>query len=116
MLDLEIKKDFSFLKKLLFVHGRECYRRNATLICFNFYKNVLLVMPLFFYGILSVFSGQMFYNTWIYQLFNLIFASGPIVVYAVFDKEMAPEKLLSNPNFYKLGMQGKLFSTRKFWE
>ena len=107
---------FSFLKKLLFVHGRECYRRNATLICFNFYKNVLLVMPLFFYGILSVFSGQMFYNTWIYQLFNLIFASGPIVVYAVFDKEMAPEKLLSNPNFYKLGMQGKLFSTRKFWE
>ena len=35
---------FSYLKKLLFVHGRECYRRNATLICFNFYKNVFCLM------------------------------------------------------------------------
>jgi phospholipid-transporting ATPase len=107
---------FSYLKKLLFVHGRECYRRNSTLICFNFYKNVLLVMPLFFYGMFSVFSGQSFYNTWIYQLFNLFFASGPIVIYAVIDKEMDYKKLLSDPVYYKIGLIGELFSTQKFWE
>ena len=107
---------FSFLKKLLFVHGRESYRRNSILICFNFYKNVLLVMPLFFYGVLSVFSGQIYYNSWIYQLFNLIFASGPIVIYAIFDREMPPEVLLAKPEHYALGIKGTLFSTRKFWE
>lgn len=107
---------FSYLKKLLFVHGRECYRRNSILICFNFYKNVMLVMPLFYFGMLSVFSGQIYYNTWIYQLFNLLFASGPIVIYAIFDKEMPVSELLLNPEHYKLGIQGKLFSTRKFWE
>jgi phospholipid-transporting ATPase len=107
---------FSFLKKLLFVHGRECYRRNSTLICFNFYKNVLLVMPLFFYGMFSVFSGQIFYNTWVYQLFNLLFASLPIVVYAVLDREMDKSELMSDPKHYILGLKGLLFSTQKFWQ
>ena len=36
---------FRFLKTLLFVHGREAYRRNAYLVCYNFYKNALFVLP-----------------------------------------------------------------------
>ena len=35
---------FKFLKPLLFVHGREAYRRNADLVCYAFYKNVLYVI------------------------------------------------------------------------
>ena len=35
---------FKFLKPLLFVHGREAYRRNSDLIQFTFYKNVLYVI------------------------------------------------------------------------
>ena len=38
---------FSFLKRLLFVHGRESYRKNAYVVCYNFYKNALFVMPQF---------------------------------------------------------------------
>lgn len=107
---------FSYLKKLLFVHGRECYRRNSILICYNFYKNVLVVMPLFFFGMFSVFSGEMFYNVWVYQMFNLTFASLPIIIYAIFDKEMPFETLLSDPSHYEIGIKGELFSTQKFWE
>ena len=36
---------FRFLKHLLFVHGREAYRRNAFLVCYNFYKNAIFVLP-----------------------------------------------------------------------
>ena len=54
---------FSYLRRLLFVHGRECYRRNAILICYNFYKNVLLVLPMLYYGLFAAFSGQLIYNT-----------------------------------------------------
>lgn len=107
---------FSFLKKLLFVHGRECYRRNSTLICYNFYKNVLLVIPLFYYGIFSAFSGQIFYNAWIYQLFNMFFASLPIMYYAIMDRELPNEALLLDPIHYELGFKGLLFSSSKFWE
>ena len=106
---------FCFLQRLLFVHGRECYRRNANLICYNFYKNVLLVIPLFYYGMFSAYSGQLIYNLWTYQLFNIMFAAMPIVIYAVFDKEIAYFELETIPTYYKLGLQGELFSTSIFW-
>lgn len=106
---------FCFLQRLLFVHGRECYRRNANLICYNFYKNVLLVIPLFYYGMFSAFSGQLIYNMWIYQLFNIVFAAMPIVLYAVFDKEIPYFELETIPTYYKLGIQGELFNTSIFW-
>ena len=38
---------FSFLKNLMFVHGREAYRKNSFVVCYNFYKNTLFVMPQF---------------------------------------------------------------------
>jgi phospholipid-transporting ATPase len=106
---------FCFLQRLLFVHGRECYRRNANLICYNFYKNVLLVIPLFYYGMFSAYSGQLIYNMWTYQLFNIVFAAMPIVLYAIFDKEIPYFELETIPNYYKLGLQGELFSTSIFW-
>ena len=48
---------FRFLKNLLFVHGREAYRRNAYLILYMFYKNVIYVLPIWWFGYLSFFSG-----------------------------------------------------------
>lgn len=106
---------FSFLQRLLFVHGRECYRRNASLICYNFYKNVLLVMPLFWFGFLSVFSGQGVYNTWLWQLYNVFYAALPIILYAVFDREYEAKELLQNPVHYQVGMRDQLFRVSIFW-
>ena len=48
---------FKFLKPLLFFHGREAYRRNSMLILYIFYKNFLYVLPQFFAGFISAFSG-----------------------------------------------------------
>ena len=106
---------FKYLKRLMFVHGRECYRKNATLVCYNFYKNILVVSPLFFYGIYSSFSGQSFYNQWLYQLFNMVFCAMPIVSYALFDREIEYSNLMANPGYYSLGLKGKLFGTTVFW-
>ena len=106
---------FSYLHKLMFVHGRECYRRNSNLICFNFYKNVLLILPLFYVGTLSAFSAQVFYNTWVQILYNFLFSSVPIGFYAIFDRELEKDILLNDPSHYKIGLQGTLFSTKVFW-
>ena len=35
---------FKFLKRLLFVHGREAYRRNSLLFLYNFHKNTIYVI------------------------------------------------------------------------
>ena len=33
---------FKYLKRLLFVHNSENYRKNSFVVCYNFYKNFLL--------------------------------------------------------------------------
>lgn len=48
--------EFKILKRLLLFHGRECYRRNSIVILFNFYKNVMYLMPLLFFGFNSGYS------------------------------------------------------------
>lgn len=48
---------FRFLIPLLFLHGREDYRRNSFVIIYSFYKSVIFVMPQFWFGLFSVFSG-----------------------------------------------------------
>ena len=54
---------FKFLKPLLLLYGRESLRKNSNLIMFNFYKNMLLCFPIFFYGYYVGFSGTSFYET-----------------------------------------------------
>jgi phospholipid-transporting ATPase len=58
--------EFKILQRLLFYHGREAYRKNSTLICYNFFKNVVLVLPQFWYGFWNVFSGQTLYDSYLY--------------------------------------------------
>ena len=40
---------FKFLKRLIFVHGRESYRKNSFIVVYNFYKNIIFVIAQFWY-------------------------------------------------------------------
>jgi len=73
------------------------------------------VAPQFWYGFESVFSGQTLYDPYIYQLFNIFFASLPIVIYAVLDHEYSDEMLLKNPKFYLIGRENIYFTNFKYW-
>ncbi|EAR92863.1 phospholipid-translocating P-type ATPase, flippase family protein (macronuclear) [Tetrahymena thermophila SB210] len=107
--------EFKILKSLLFNHGRESYRKNSTLICYNFYKNMLLVLPQWWYAFISGYSGSSMYDPWIYQLYNMCYTSLPIVVYAIFDQEFSDEYLVENPDLYVQGIKGLLFNQREYW-
>lgn len=107
--------EFRHLRRLLLFHGRESYRKNSFLVCYNFYKNVLLVLPQFWYGFFNFFSGQTLYDKFLYQFFNLFYTSMPIVVYAVIDREFPGKLLERTPSMYIQGMKGELFNTRRFW-
>lgn len=118
--------EFKLLRRLLLYSGRESYRKNSILICYNFYKNVILVMPFFWFGIYNGFSGQLLYDPWIFQFFNVFYASLPIMLFALFDEEYpntkyleiknAPANQLENlPQCYEMGRLGKMFGTKVFW-
>lgn len=87
----------------MFVHGREAYRRNSYLICYIFYKNILFVMPQFFYGFLNAFSGLTMFEAWLSQMFNIIFTVAPIIWYALLDLEYPKMEMYQTPKYYLIG-------------
>lgn len=105
---------FSLLRRLLLVKGRQFYRRNAVLICFNFWKNIMLVMPTFLYGCYNLFSGSMYYNSILLEFYNVFYTSLPIIYYALHDKQYSQAHLYNSPHLYNQGRQGKLFNVRFF--
>eukprot|EP00927_Polykrikos_kofoidii_P016156 TRINITY_DN17260_c0_g1_i1.p1 TRINITY_DN17260_c0_g1~~TRINITY_DN17260_c0_g1_i1.p1 ORF type:complete len:1161 (+),score=171.12 TRINITY_DN17260_c0_g1_i1:74-3484(+) len=107
---------FRFLTRLLFVHGREAYRRNAVLVNYNFYKNLVLVLPPFMYGPMMAFSGQPFYDQSLYQLYNVIFSAFPIIVYALLDRPCAKlSDLEVDPSLYGPGIRKEFFNRKVFF-
>ena len=107
---------FSYLIPLLFVHGREAYRRNSYLVIYMFYKNVLFVMPQFWFGFVSAFSGQTLYESWLYQGYNIVYTSFPIMWFAVYDLQYKRDKYLLDPSLYSIGLQNVCFSTAVFFQ
>ena len=107
---------FKFLKKLLFYHGHESLRRNSFIIYYNFYKNFLFVMPQFYVGFYSLFSGQSIYDPWLYQLFNIVFSVFPLLWFGIYDTERDRIVAMSNAKFYSSSLtHNKLFDNCNFW-
>ena len=94
------------MKRLLLHHGREAYRRNSYLICYNFYKNFICVLPNFWFAYHSAFSASFLYDQILFLGFNTAFTALPIVIYAVFDEEYTDKELIENPKLYRQGMKG----------
>lgn len=78
------------------------------------------------YSFFNDFSGQLLYDAWIYQFFNLFYCSLPIIIYALFDEEFPSNNYLDTvksptnyleekPFYYQLGLKNKLFNRKKFW-
>lgn len=101
---------FKYLKNLMFVHGREAYRRNSYLILYMFYKDTLLALPIFYFGFWNGFACTPFYDNTMYMLYNVFFTAIPVCWYGVFDFQHTKRKFLSDPSLYKLGLKNLAFN------
>lgn len=61
-------------------------------------------------------SGTTLYEPVLFQLYNIFYASLPIVIFAVFDKEFDGSFLEKNPKYYKPGLKDNYFNDRLFWK
>jgi len=106
---------FRFLERLLLVHGRESYRRNAVVVCYNFYKNFFLVLPLFIFGFYSNFTGVKFYEEITFQMYNMAFTCVPIIFFALFDRpKYGLDMLQLDAVSYRPGLKQEYFNKRVF--
>jgi magnesium-transporting ATPase (P-type) len=99
----------------LFLHGREAYRRNSFTTGYMFYKNVLFVFPMFFYGFQSCFSGTPIYNNYLYQVYNMFFTGMPIMWWGIMDFEFPRKEYTQNVKLYKIGFNDEHFNKWVFW-
>lgn len=109
--------EFKHLRRLLFLYGRESYRKNSNMALYCCYKNVLLVMPQFWYSIFYInSSGTIIYNDFLYQFVNIIYASVPIMAYAIFDRDGFYETLEYSHQYYFPGPKKLFFNSMIFWQ
>merc|ERR1712129_527835 len=68
-----------------------------------------------YFGGFNGFSGQIMFNEWAYQLYNIVFTCLPILLYAVIDRDHTDEYLIAHPSLYWQSQSSQLFNAKVFF-
>merc|ERR1711892_396393 len=107
---------FSYLARLLFVHGAWNYSRISKVVLYSFYKNITLYVIELWFAIYSYWSGQVIYERWTIGMFNLFFTSAPPVALGLFDRTCTAATREEFPSLYHSTQKSEFFNHREFWE
>ncbi|CAG9325909.1 unnamed protein product [Blepharisma stoltei] len=105
---------FKYLIPLLFLHGRWNYQRITIVILYSFYKNFILVLPMFYFSFFNMYSGTALYDSWLLLSYNVALTSLPIVIVGSVDKDLEADEVLINPSLYQDGIYSKMFNAKIF--
>ena len=123
---------FRYLQVLLLKHGRFNYLRMSNLVCYMFYKNILMSIAQFWFAWLNGFSGklaiyflilvnilkstlgQKIYTEAGIQLFNLMFTSIPILLHGIYDMDVHRAAAYKFPQLYTSCMKNESFSVCEY--
>jgi phospholipid-transporting ATPase len=119
---------FRYLQVLMLKHGRNNYTRMSNLVCYMFYKNILMSSSNFWFAWLNGFSGITFlllkffrltqklgtkmFTEGAIQFYNLFYTAVPIVLYGVYDTDIPSSILYKFPQLYQPGINGEKFNVR----
>lgn len=106
---------FRFLVRLLLVHGRWGYRRVSWMVCYYFYKNIILVFTEIYFAFYNGFSGQIFFADWLPMLYNALWTSWQCLFAFVFEQDVNPEYAYKFPVVYQAGTKRVYFNFAIFW-
>uniref|UniRef100_A0A8C6VNT6 Phospholipid-transporting ATPase n=1 Tax=Naja naja TaxID=35670 RepID=A0A8C6VNT6_NAJNA len=106
---------FSYLEKLLLVHGAWSYNRVTKCILYCFYKNVVLYIIELWFAFVNGFSGQILFERWCIGLYNVIFTALPPFTLGIFERSCSQDNMLRFPQLYKITQNADGFNSRVFW-
>lgn len=115
--------EFRFLWNLLMLHGRLNYLRQSEMILYFFYKNMVFTLPQLFFAFFCFYSGQTVYDDWYITLYNMFFTALPLMMKAVFERDLMNLPLSINgfvnkdlvSQAYELGKENLLFTSGSFF-
>ena len=106
---------FSYLQRLVLVHGRWSYRRLAESISNFFYKNMVWVFSIFWFQCFTNFDMTYLFEYSYIIMFNLFFTSIPVGVMGVLDQDVSDKVSLAVPQLYRRGIERLEWTQTKFW-
>ncbi|KAJ0088218.1 hypothetical protein Patl1_31560 [Pistacia atlantica] len=106
---------FRFLKRLLLVHGHWNYQRVGYLILYNFYRNAVFVLMLFWYILCTAFSTTSALTDWSSVFYSVIYTSVPTIFVGILDKDLSHRTLLQYPKLYGAGHRQEAYNMHLFW-
>jgi phospholipid-transporting ATPase len=98
---------FKFLKRLLLVHGRWNYIRQAKVFLYSLHKNAVITMLLFWFCYFTGLSGTSPFQSYVYSGYNLVLGL-PIVFFGIMDRDLSQEFVEANPQVYETGQKNSL--------
>ena len=69
-------------------------------------------MTQFWFCFANAFTGKNLYEEWTLSVFNVIFASLPVITFAILDEDVGKTFVLNNPQLYVEGQKNSLFTPR----
>ncbi|XP_010266737.1 PREDICTED: phospholipid-transporting ATPase 1 [Nelumbo nucifera] len=106
---------FRFLVPLLLVHGHWNYQRMGYMILYNFYRNAVFVLILFWYVLYTAFSLTTAITEWSSVLYSIIYTSLPTIIVGILDKDLSRRTLLKYPQLYAAGQRRECYNLKLFW-
>ncbi|KAK4766163.1 hypothetical protein SAY87_007805 [Trapa incisa] len=106
---------FRFLVPLLLVHGHWNYQRMGYMILYNFYRNAVFVLILFWYVLYTCFTLTTAINEWSSVLYSVIYTSVPTIVVGILDKDLSKRTLSKHPQLYGAGHRQEVYNSKHFW-
>merc|ERR1719440_22551 len=103
---------FRFLQRLLFIHGRWNYMRDAKVILFTFWRNAVMVLSMFYYTFSTGYTGTPLFEDVVRGGFNVV-TFLPTIITGVMDKDFDEDVILATPECYETGREGKMFNVRE---
>eukprot|EP00349_Pseudokeronopsis_sp_Brazil_P010142 CAMPEP_0202980026 /NCGR_PEP_ID=MMETSP1396-20130829/86025_1 /ASSEMBLY_ACC=CAM_ASM_000872 /TAXON_ID= /ORGANISM="Pseudokeronopsis sp., Strain Brazil" /LENGTH=183 /DNA_ID=CAMNT_0049719739 /DNA_START=1162 /DNA_END=1711 /DNA_ORIENTATION=- len=110
---------FRFLWRLLLVHGRQSYLRNADLVLYFFYKNIVFTLPQFYFAFANTYSGSSVFDSYYLTMYNMLFTAFPLMAKAFFDADIileidGEEYRKYVPYLYYQGQNSTIFNYKVF--
>ncbi|NWX37677.1 AT8B3 ATPase, partial [Notiomystis cincta] len=106
---------FSFLQRLLLVHGRWNYLRICKFLRYFFYKTFAGLLAQVWFAFHSGFTAQPLYEGWFLALYNIFYTAYPVLSMGLLEQQdVSAKKSLEFPELYVVGQQDELFNYRIF--
>ncbi|PON59144.1 P-type ATPase, subfamily IV [Trema orientale] len=106
---------FRFLVPLLLVHGHWNYQRMGYTILYNFYRNAVFVLVLFWYVLYTSYTLTTAITEWSSVLYSVVYTSLPTIVVGILDKDLSRKTLLKYPQLYGAGHRQECYNSKLFW-